>query len=64
MILTIIIIIIIVINNNAYNSNMPISPRGFRKAYISPKDNWNLPGKNCEKLGWFCITKIRLGEIS
>ena len=44
------------INNKAYISVLPISPRGFRIAQISPKEDW--------KLGCFCITKIRLGEIS
>ena len=50
-------------NNKAHISILPISPRGFRTAHISPKEDWNLPGKNSEKLGCFCITKIRLGEI-
>ena len=45
--MTIMIITIIMINNNAYISILPISPRGFRRAHISPEEVWNFPGKNC-----------------
>ena len=31
---------------------------------MSPEEDWDFPGKICEKLGCFCIIKIRLGEIS
>ena len=58
------IIIIMIINKNTYISFLPISPSGYRSAHISPEENWNFSGKNCEKLGCFCITKIRPGEIS
>ena len=34
----IIIIIIIIINNNAHILILPISPRGFRRAHISPEE--------------------------
>ena len=54
----------IVINNNADISILLISPGGSRRAHISPEEDWNFPGKICQKLGCFCITKIRLGEIS
>ena len=52
------------INTNAYISILPISPSGSCKAHISAKEDWNFPGKSCQKSGCFCITKIRLGEIS
>ena len=29
---------------------------------ISQK-NWGFSGENCHKLGYFCIRKIRVGEI-
>ena len=45
--LLLIIIIIIIINNNAHILILPISPRGFRRAHISPEEVWNFPGKNC-----------------
>ena len=54
----------IINNNSAYISILPISPRGSRRAHISPEEDWDFPGKNCWKLGCFCITEIRLGEIS
>ena len=41
-----------------------VSPRGSRKAHISPEKDCSFPAKNCSKLGCFCITKMRLGEIS
>ena len=59
----IVIIIIIINNNNVYISILPISPSGSRRAHISPEEDWNFTGKNCLKLGCFCITKMRLGEI-
>ena len=40
------------------------SPVGSRRAHISPEENWNFLGKNCQKLGCFRITNIRIGEIS
>ena len=66
LIITIIIIIIIIINNNnnnVYILILAISPSGSRRAHISPEEDWNFTGKNCLKLGCFCITKMRLGEI-
>ena len=56
--------ITMMINNNAYISILPISPRGYRRAHISSEEDWKVTSKNCSKLGCFCITKIRLGEIS
>ena len=41
-----------------------ISPRGSRRAHISPEEDWNFPGKDYQKLGCFCFAKIRLGVIS
>ena len=41
-----------------------VSPRGSRTAHISQEEDWNFRAKNCQKLGYFCITKMRLGEIS
>ena len=35
-----------------------------RRAHISPKEDWNISGKNCWKLICFSITEIRLREIS
>ena len=32
--------------------------------HMSPEEDWNFPSKNCYKLGYFCITKIKLGWIS
>ena len=29
----------------------------------SPKEDWDFSGENRYKLGCFCITKIRLGQI-
>ena len=46
-IMKIIIIIIIIMIKNAYISILPISPRGSRIAHLSPKEDWNFPGKNC-----------------
>ena len=57
------IIIMIIIINNAYISILLISPRGSRRAQISPEEDWNFAGKNSQKLGCFCITKKKLGEI-
>ena len=55
---------VIIINNNAHILILPVSPKGFRQAHISPKEDWNFPGKNFQNLGCFCITKIRLvGDI-
>ena len=51
------------INNNAYISILPLFPRS-RRAHVPPEEDWDFPGKNCSKLGCFCITKIRLGETS
>ena len=51
------------INNNADISILSIFPRGSQKAHTSSEEDWNYFGKNCQKLGYFCITKIRLGEI-
>ena len=32
--------------------------------FLSLKEDWNFSGENCQKLGCFCITKIRLkGDI-
>ena len=53
----------IIINNNAYISILPLFPRS-RRAHVPPEEDWDFPGKNCLKLACFCITKIRLGEIS
>ena len=33
-----------------------------RRAHISPEEDWNFPGKNCQKLGYFCFTKLRIGK--
>ena len=52
------------INNNAYISILSISTSSSRRAHISPEEGWNFPCEHCQKLGCFCITKIRLGEIS
>ena len=41
-----------------------VSLRGSRRAHITTEEDWNFPVKNCQKLGSFCITKIRLGEKS
>ena len=57
-------IIIITINNNAYISILPIALTGSGRANLSPEEDWIFPRKNCKKLGCFCVTKIRLGEIS
>ena len=38
--------------------------RGSQTAHISQEEDWNFAAKNCQKLGYLCITKIRLGEIS
>ena len=54
-------IVITMINNNAYILILKISPSGSRSAHISPEEDWNFSGKNCQKLGCFCITKVRLG---
>ena len=40
-----------------------IYPRGTGE-HTSPEEEWNFTGKDYWKLGCFCITKIRLGEIS
>ena len=56
--------ITMMMNNNAYISILPIYPRAYRRAHISPEEDWEIASKNCSKLGYFCITKIRLGEIS
>ena len=34
-------------NNNAYISILPVSPRGSRRAHISPKEDWNFASTNC-----------------
>ena len=46
-IIIIIVIIIMIMIKNAYISILPISPRGSRIAHLSPKEDWNFPGKNC-----------------
>ena len=58
------IIIVTIINKNAYISVLLLSTSGSRRAHISPEEDWNFSGKNCQKLGCFCVTKIRLGEMS
>ena len=36
---------------------------GEHTYFRSLKEHWNFSGKNCQELGCFFITKIRLGEI-
>ena len=31
--------------------------------FRSPKEDWNFLGENCQKLGCFCIAKIRGGIL-
>ena len=37
----------LIINNDAYISVLPISPGGFRRAHISPEEDWDFLGKYC-----------------
>ena len=42
-------------NSADISERLPMSTHIFR----SLKEDWNFPSENCQKLGGFCITKIR-----
>ena len=51
-------------NDNADISILPISPKCSRRAHVSPEEDWNFPGKNCWKLGCFCINKNKKKKLT